>query len=122
MNQRQVIASAKLATALFAASFLQSPASVSAAPATTEKAACDLTKARVAARGHFPVSAIAFCDMALSEEWPKRYYVLALHSTRKCDGICSTLMGWFAVEKRTGRVFEWDINEDKTGKLVKVRH
>ena len=121
MNQGQVIASAKVAASLLAACLLQSPAQVVAAPAITEKAACDLTKARVAARGRFPVSAIAFCDVIVPEAQPKGFYVLALHSTRKCGGICSTHMGWFAVEKATRRVFEWDMDEDKLGALVKVR-
>lgn len=122
MKQGRVIASATVATSLLAASLLQSPAPATAAPTTSEKAACDLTKARVAERGHFPVSAIAFCDITVSDSRPKGFYVLALHSTRKCDGICSTHMGWFAVEKATGRVFEWDMVEDKLGQQVKVRH
>ena len=48
------------------------------------------------------------------------YYVLALHSRRDCDGICSTNMGWFAVEKATGRVFNWDVAEWKLGPPIEV--
>ncbi len=66
------------------------------------------------------MSAIAFCDLVAPDSSPSGYYVLALHSTRKCDGICSTHMGWFAVQKATGRVFEWDMVEDKLGLPVKV--
>jgi len=29
-------------------------------------------------------------------------------------------MGWFAVQKATGRVFEWDVAEQKLGLPVKV--
>jgi hypothetical protein len=122
MNRRRVIASAKAAAAILTVSLFQWPVQVAAATVTSEQAACDLTKARVAARGHFSVSAIAFCDVIVPEAQPKGFYVLALHSTRKCDGICSTHMGWFAVHKASGRVYEWDINEDKLGSLVTLRH
>jgi hypothetical protein len=119
MNQGRVTASALL----LAASLFQSPAPAVAAPATTEEAACGLTKARVAARGHFPVSAIAFCDVTVSDSRPKGYYILGLHGKRDdCGGdVCgSTLMGWFAVQKATGQVFEWDMVEDKLGPPVTV--
>ena len=105
---------------LLAASLLQSPAPAAAAPVTTDEAACDLTKTRVAERDHFPVSVVAFCDVAVSDRESKDYYVLALHSARKCEGICSTHMGWYAVEKATGQVFEWDMVEDKLGQPVQV--
>jgi len=29
-------------------------------------------------------------------------------------------MGWFAVDKRTGRVFEWDVTDMKLGKPIKA--
>jgi hypothetical protein len=31
-------------------------------------------------------------------------------------------MGWFAVAKATGRVFEWDMAEDQLGRPVNARH
>ena len=89
----------------------------------TAKAACRTVKVRVSASGHFPISVIAFCDILAEPDSPKGYYVLALHSRRDdCGGdICgSTHMGWFAVQKATGRVFEWDGVEEKVGRLVKV--
>lgn len=116
--------SARVVASLFAASLIQWSAPARAVRVTTEKTACDLTKARVAARGHFPKSAIAFCDVIVPEAQPKGFYVLGLHGKRDdCgDEVCgSTLMGWFAVQKATGQVFEWDINEDRPGKRVKVR-
>lgn len=121
MNLGKVTVLSKAAAALLIVSLLQWPAPVEPAPVTTEKAACDVTKASIAARGHFPVSAIAFCDMVAADSSPRDYYILALHSTRKCEGICSTNMGWFAVEKGTGGVFEWDMAEEKLGAPVKVR-
>jgi hypothetical protein len=85
----------------------------------TAEAACDAVKARVSASRHFPTSIIAFCDTISERDSPKNLYVLALHSKRECDGICSTNMGWFAVQKTTGRVFEWNVAEWKLGSLVK---
>jgi hypothetical protein len=125
MNQCSMMVSAKVTASLFAASLIQWSAPVGAASVTTEKAACELTKARVAARDHFPVSAIAFCDLIVPEWQPKGFYVLGLHGKRDdCGGdVCgSTLMGWFAVQKATGKVFEWDMVEDKLGLPVKARH
>ena len=93
---------------------------------TSGKAACKVAKAVVAARDHFPVSEIAFCDPLIPAEQPKGLYVLGLHGKRDdCGGdVCSTLMGWFAVQKATGRVFEWDFTDfpGKLGKPVRVHH
>ena len=122
MNRGHVVASATLLGSLFATALVWSgPAG--AAKVNTEEAACDLTKARVAARDHYPVSAIAFCDFLVARAQPKGFYVLGLHGKRDdCGGdVCgSTLVGWFAVQEATGQVFEWDMVEDKIGAPVKV--
>lgn len=81
----------------------------------TPEAACTIVKARVSASRNFPTSIIASCDTIPADASPKNLYVLALHSKRKCEGICSTNMGWFAVQKATGLVFEWDGAEGKQG-------
>ena len=85
----------------------------------TEKEACERVKVRASTVQHFPMSIFAFCDLIDAVGSPKGFYVLALHSNRQCDGICSTNMGWFAVEKKTGRVFEWDVAEMELGKPIK---
>ena len=82
----------------------------------TPHAACERIKAEVASLGQFDVRNIAFCDIIGRADSPRGYYVLALHSKRPdCDGICSTNMGWFAVHKTSGRVFEWDVAESMLG-------
>lgn len=96
-----------------------SPKAQSDAPVKTPEVACDVVKARVSASRHFPTSAIAFCDSVSADSSPKNLYLLALHSKRECEGICSTNIGWFAVQKTTGRVFEWDVAEWKLGSPVK---
>jgi hypothetical protein len=126
MNQGRLKTFASAAVTILTVSLLQWPATLAAgstavARIKSEKEACDLTKTAVAARDHFPVSTVAFCDVIVPQAQPKSYYVLALHSNRKCDGICSTHMGWYAVEKATRRVYEWDINEDKPKARVRAR-
>lgn len=32
-----------------------------------------------------------------------------------CLRASSTLLGWFAVERATGRVFDWDVVDDRLG-------
>jgi hypothetical protein len=109
-----------MAALLFAVGLLPSTAPLDAAPVRTVKAACERVKTRVSAVERFPLSIIAFCDIIGAADSPRGFYVLALHSNRHCDGICgSTNMGWFAVEKRTGRVFEWDVAEMKLGHPIK---
>ena len=109
------------AAAMLTASLVHWPLPVAAATVTSEQAACDVIKARVAARGRFSVSAIRLCDVIVPEAQPRDYYVLALQSKRQCEGICSTHMGWFAVHRASGRVYEWDINDNKPRALVTLR-
>ena len=95
---------------------------VIAAPVKTPKEACEVAKTRVSALWHFPVSQVAFCDPIGEADSPSGYYVLGLHGKRyDCGEVCgSTLMGWFAVQKTTGRVFEWDVADMKLGPPFKA--
>jgi hypothetical protein len=87
-----------------------------AVPVTTAESACTLVKAHVVSRWHIPMRAIAFCDVIPSDSSPHAFYVMALHGKREdCTGICSTNMGWFAVKKATGQIFEWDVAEQRPG-------
>ena len=109
---------ASLASLILNEAIMFEPATA-AAPVRTEKAACNQIRTRVAAVRHFRASVITYCDTIGSADSPKRFYVVALHSNRRCDGICSTNMGWFAIQKTTGRVFEWDVADMKLGRLIK---
>ena len=111
----------KLATSLLGTIALATAVQVKAMPVQTEAGACSAVKARIAAKRHFPISAVAFCDIIPLSESPRGYYVLALHSKRQCDGICSTNMGWFAINERTGRVFEFNVGDWKLGPPVSGR-
>ena len=45
------------------------------------------------------------------------WWVIGLRSFRKCAGWweCSNLRGWFAVNRNTGEIREWDVGEDAVG-------
>jgi hypothetical protein len=87
----------------------------------SEGQACELAKARATGSNRFPAASAAFCDHVAVEFNPAGYYVLSLHSDRDCDGICSTNLGWFAVQRSTGEVFDWDIAESKLGPPISSR-
>jgi hypothetical protein len=57
-----------------------------------------------------------WCDGASDLKSP--YAVIGLHSNRRCDYICSSLVGWFAVERTTGRIYLWEVAEMTLGRLV----
>ena len=107
-----------MAALLVAANALASLALANASPVKSASEACTLIQARYAARYHLPMSRIGFCDMIPAADGPRGYYVLILHSTRRCDYICSSWLGSFAVERSSGRVFEWNSGESKLGSEV----
>jgi hypothetical protein len=115
MTGIKVAARIMLFGALFAASELPWAAPVHASPIRTARAACALAKARVAAQRRFPVSRIARCETHRAVDSPRGYYVLALYGWCREDVCGSTNMGWFAVQKATGRLFYWDVGEQKVG-------
>jgi hypothetical protein len=58
-----------------------------------------------------------FCDIAKDpyNENPLDWWVIGLRSSRQCHGICSNLRGWFAVNRLTNEVREFDIGERAVG-------
>ncbi len=108
----------KLTVALsLAASSILAAEPAHAGSVGNKRVACLAVKKRLAAFRHYPMEMMAYCDV-LSTYVPRGYYVMAIHSRRACEGICSTNMGWFAIHKATGRVFEWDVTEDRPGPEV----
>ena len=81
-----------------------------AAVASAEVATAQVTAARGLPLGH-----VASCDPVRAEDSPAGYHVLGLRAVCNQDLCGSTLMGWFAVEKATGAVFEWDVAESRLG-------
>ena len=104
------------AAAMLTAAALPASDPADARPTRTVDAACSRAKARFHASSGFPPGRIAFCDFLSRSDSPRGFYVLALHSTRRCDAICSTNLGWFAVERRSGRVYVWNVAEARLGR------
>lgn len=88
-------------------------------PSPTD-AACKAVTQRVAKVIHPSAGPTSrwWCDVIPSPASPPGLYVIGLHSGTPCpaDTPCSNLMGWFAVRKKDGRVYEWDMGEDRLGR------
>lgn len=82
------------------------------------EAACSLAAAQVTARRRLPTNYVASCDNIPEAEGLGGYYVLALLAHCREEVCGSTNMGWFAVKKTTGEVFEWDIADWKVGRPI----
>lgn len=116
MARRRAPVLVTLTASLLLASLPPSAAVAGSTTVRTPHAACERVKAEIASRDQFDVRNVAFCDIISKADSPRGYYVLALHGARPdCGGICSTNMGWFAVQKTSGRVFEWDVAESILG-------
>ena len=59
-----------------------------------------------------------WCDFASIAEY--KFAIIGLHSARVCQDGCSSLVGWYAVERKTGAIYEWDVNESVVGARVDV--
>jgi hypothetical protein len=105
----------KATAALLMTGMLAGAGPANAAPVKSAQAACSLIKVHYHRRYGFPLRRMAFCDIISRASSPAGLYVMALHSNRRCDGICSSNLGWFAVRKASEQVFEWDVGEQKLG-------
>jgi hypothetical protein len=57
-----------------------------------------------------------YCDSAGDSE---DYFLLGLRYHVKPDeGVGSNLIGWFAVRKSDGKVFDWDVNDSEAEPLA----
>lgn len=83
-----------------------------------EGAACAAATARVTAQRGLPTSHVAVCEGISEGSGPPGYYVMALRAHCREEMCGSTLMGWFAVKKATGEVFEWDVAEWRVGQAL----
>jgi hypothetical protein len=86
----------------------------------TQHDACTLLEKRIAKLDNLPDSGPVgigwFCDFSTlgDDQW----YVIALRSNRRCESICSNLMGWYAVSRRSGSVHTYDMAGLKVGAEV----
>lgn len=83
------------------------------------EAACVVATTRVTAQNGLSASHVAFCDDIPEADSPAGYYVMALRAHCSEELCGSTNMGWFAVQKATGDVFEVDdVTDWKLGRRV----
>jgi hypothetical protein len=90
---------------------------VVAKPPLTKLQACAVLKRRIAKSDGIPetgpINMGWYCDFSpLSDT---HWYVIALRSNRRCDGIFSNLMGWYAVNRSSGSVNEYDVADLEVG-------
>jgi len=95
-----------------------STSSAAASPVRSKASACSAIKNRVSSAHRIQIKIIAFCDVVSLRNSPRGFYIMAIHSNRECDGICSTLMGWYAINRVNGRIFEWSVADQKIGPEV----
>lgn len=111
----------KLAALALAANAMQIAPPAQAQAVRSRAAACALAETRAASRGYFRRGVVVGSCEGIRADVPRAYYVLVLHSNRRCDYICSSLLGYFAVRRSTGQVFEWDVGEWRLGPEVRPR-
>jgi hypothetical protein len=81
--------------------------------------ACNLIKAALVARGDFKATDIAGCDGIIDSANPPGFRVTRVNGYCHEEICGSVLLGWFAVEEDTGRVFEIaDVGDWKLGSEV----
>lgn len=121
MPRIKAAATAMVFGALLVAGGMACAAPFQARPVRTDDAACAVAKAGVSAQRRSPVSRIALCDTIDPLHSPRGFYVLGLYGWCREEICGSTLMGWFAVHTDTGRVFDWNMAENKLGPPIASR-
>lgn len=82
---------------------------------TSEQAACALATAKITVLRGLPATHVARCEPMSGDA---EHYALVLYAHCREELCGSTSMGWFAVRKATGEVFEWDVSNEKAGAPV----
>jgi hypothetical protein len=102
----------------------QDPSGAAPQHSITKGSACARLKKVVAKLDGIPESGPVgmgwFCDFSTYQEGTT--YVIALRSNRKCDGICSNLMGWYAVDWTDGSIHDFDVANMEVGAIIGTPH
>ncbi|CAN5443913.1 hypothetical protein BH10PSE1_BH10PSE1_16120 [soil metagenome] len=109
-----------LLAAPLAHSAICSVACESLKPVESVEAACASASRRVTALRNLPSSHVVQCESLETSDEPSGYQIVGLHGPCFEEVCGSTLMGWFAVRKENGDVFEYDVAESKLGRAVTV--
>jgi hypothetical protein len=101
---------AKINLALLAAALFAGSASAEEPqPVTSDDQACARVMAALAAKKAYRAGQMANCDVGKDGVY-HGYYTLRLNGhCRDLQGCGSVLLGWYAVDEKTGAVFEMDL-------------
>lgn len=88
-----------------------------------QDSACILLKKRISQLDSLPETGPVgmgwFCDFAnFQDKRDEQWFLIALRSNRVCDGICSNLMGWYAVDRHNGSIHDADMGKFAVGAEV----
>lgn len=93
------------------------PEPVAKAGPVTPAGVCDKIKAAVVASGEYSAAQIDGCFPVEGEDPDNPgFYITRLNAVCQQEVCGSVLLGWYAVEAKTGRVFEWDVATLSMGK------
>lgn len=82
----------------------------------SKERACSILRERVAVHDNVPTAiAQSTWSCYISSNSDAHWVVIGLHSNRQCEGICSSLLGWYAVDRTTGTVHGFDVAEMEVG-------
>ena len=91
-----------------------------AAGRLSKASSCSLLRKKVAKLDSLPETgppgAVWYCDF--SSLSGNRWFFVALRANRACSGTCSNLVGWFAVNRRTGEIHSYDIVNLRMGSTL----
>ncbi len=110
---------AKINLALLAAAMFAGCAHAKAPhPVTSDDQACERVMSVLVENNTYRADQMANCDGGADENNPG-YYVLRVNGfCRDPQGCGSVLLGWYAVDERTGAVFEMDVAEWAVGPRI----
>lgn len=89
-------------------------------PVGSDQLACAVATARVAALRQLPATHVASCEAGSDSDVPG-YDVVSLRGHCREEMCGSTLIGWFAVRKADGAVFEFNVGDWTVGQPVSIR-
>lgn len=95
------------------------PASAAESAPLSGPQACSALMKRMGSHDGVPTADLEktwFCDITEDDDnLHPQWWLIGLRSSRQCDGICSNLRGWFAVNRKSGEVREWDMENFTVG-------
>lgn len=88
-----------------------------------QDAACAIVRKHAAKEASLPETGPVgigwFCEfVGFDDRRDETWFLIALRSNRQCDGICSNLMGWYAVKRANAALHEFDMGKSEIGREI----